>query len=126
ELVARVRYGNWTDERHLRAPVFVGLRDDIEPRECRMEEQAPVVQSQDPGVDSRDDEPESPAGAHQAFVVSAPALAGKVLRDKQSIERELFHGRAQNISVEIEGRVLRFSNLNKIYFPESGYTKRKL
>jgi bifunctional non-homologous end joining protein LigD len=125
ELVVRVKYGNWTDERRLRAPVFVGLHEDVEPKECRFEDQAPVLGKQDPHVESLPDKLERPAQP-PASMVSAPALAGKVLSDKASIERELFHGRGQTLNVEIDGRVLRFSNLNKLYFPESGYTKRNL
>lgn len=34
ELVCTVRFQSWTEEGRLRAPVFVGLRPDIEPREC--------------------------------------------------------------------------------------------
>jgi bifunctional non-homologous end joining protein LigD len=34
ELVATVKYLEWTDEGRLRAPVFVGLRRDIDPKEC--------------------------------------------------------------------------------------------
>ena len=34
ELVATVKYLEWTSEGRLRAPVFVGLRNDIDPREC--------------------------------------------------------------------------------------------
>lgn len=34
ELVCTVRFQAWTDDGRLRAPVFVGLRPDVEPREC--------------------------------------------------------------------------------------------
>jgi bifunctional non-homologous end joining protein LigD len=34
ELVATVKFLEWTEEGRLRAPVFVGLRADIEPQEC--------------------------------------------------------------------------------------------
>jgi bifunctional non-homologous end joining protein LigD len=51
---------------------------------------------------------------------------GRVLNRKAEIEKELFLGRAENVTLEIEGKPLRLSNLNKVYFPESGYTKRDL
>jgi DNA ligase D-like protein (predicted ligase) len=35
-LVAQVAFLEWTDDGRLRAPVFLGLRDDKEPRECRL------------------------------------------------------------------------------------------
>jgi bifunctional non-homologous end joining protein LigD len=32
-LVAQIAYGEWTDDRKLRQPVFLGLRDDKRPEE---------------------------------------------------------------------------------------------
>jgi bifunctional non-homologous end joining protein LigD len=34
ELVCEVKFANWTDDGRLRAPVFAGLRPDIDPTEC--------------------------------------------------------------------------------------------
>ena len=56
----------------------------------------------------------------------APPIVGKVLSTKAQIEAELFKGRADNVTLEVDGKRLRLSNLNKVYFPESGYTKRDL
>ncbi len=36
-LVARVKFTHWTQDRHLRAPILLGLRDDVAPVECRFE-----------------------------------------------------------------------------------------
>jgi len=45
EAVAEVKFQNWTDDGHLRAPVFLRLRDDIDPKEVRRVERArPVAQ----------------------------------------------------------------------------------
>jgi bifunctional non-homologous end joining protein LigD len=35
EVVAEVKFQNWTDDGHLRAPVFLRLRDDIDPKTVR-------------------------------------------------------------------------------------------
>jgi bifunctional non-homologous end joining protein LigD len=37
KLVAELKFQGWTDDHHLRAPVFLRLRDDIEPNEVRRE-----------------------------------------------------------------------------------------
>jgi bifunctional non-homologous end joining protein LigD len=110
ELVARVRFSGWTQEERLRHPVFLGLRDDKKAEECRKD--AEVA-------------PPEPA-RENPNVVRAPAIVGKVLSTKAQIETELFKGRAENVTLEIEGKRFRVSNLNKVYFPESGYTKRDL
>ena len=59
-------------------------------------------------------------------MVHAPPIVGKVLSTKAQIEAELFKGRAENATLEMDGKRFRLSNLNKVYFPESGYTKRDL
>jgi len=105
ELVARVKFGGWTQEKYLRHPVFLGLREDLKSEECKWE---------------------SEVAAAAPAVVRAPEVVGKVISAKAEIEAELFKGRAETVTIELEGKRLRFSNLNKVYFPESGFTKRDL
>ncbi len=89
EVVARVRFTEWTRERHLRAPVFLGLRGDIDPLECQ-------------------DTAETP---------SAP---------KRTYAEQIEQSRAEDLTLEVEGRRLKFTHLNKVFFPEAGLTKRDL
>jgi bifunctional non-homologous end joining protein LigD len=81
ELVCQIKFGEWTQDRRLRAPVFLGLRNDIEPRGVREE----AVE----------------AGAGQFFGSS----------EKESVR-------------QVGGHALKFTNLNKVFYPEDGYTKR--
>ena len=37
KLVAEVKFSEWTADRHLRHPVFVGLREDKKPKDCKFE-----------------------------------------------------------------------------------------
>ncbi len=106
ELVARVRFGGWTQEQQLRHPSFLGLREDASPMDCRWESEVAVTR--------------------EPRVIRAPEIVGRVLAGKAQIEAELFKGRADNVTLELDGKRLRLSNLNKIYFPGSGYTKRDL
>jgi bifunctional non-homologous end joining protein LigD len=105
-VVARVRYGGWTDEQRLRHPVFMGLREDVKAQDCRLEAAVPVAKS--------------------AVVARAPAVVGKILGTKAEIEGALFKKNLDNATVQIDGKTFRLSNLNKVYFPETGYTKRDL
>lgn len=111
ELVARVRFSGMTQEKRLRHPVFMGLRDDAKPEDCRWESE----------VATNDSTPE-----RAPSIVHAPAIVGKVLSTKAQIEAELFKGKAENAVLEIEGKRFRLSHLNKVYFPESDYRKRDL
>jgi bifunctional non-homologous end joining protein LigD len=108
-LVARVKFSGWTQEHALRHPVFIALREDASPTDCQWENEVA---------------PAAPAAAPD--VVRAPEIVGRVLNTTALIENELFKGRSENVTIELDGKRLRFSNLNKVYFPESGVTKRNL
>jgi len=43
KLVAEVEFHSWTEDGHLRAPVFLRLRDDIDPKEVRRAPAAPAA-----------------------------------------------------------------------------------
>ena len=150
QLVARVKYGNWTDGRRLRAPVFLAMRTDVSPKECTMQAAGPNEERgqeelADRSVRSAESEttrevpaePKSkrgaPAAKSRAAInlprhVKAAALATKpgekILTN--SIENEIRKGRSENLNIEIDGHVLRLTHLNKIYFPETGIRKRDL
>ncbi len=94
ELVCEVKFSNWTDDGRLRAPVFLGLRPDIDPEECQRES------SSDPGPDAAPDPPES-----------RKALLGADLAEAM---------------FTIDGHRLKFTNLNKVFYPKEGYRKRDL
>ena len=38
KIVVTVKFSEWTDEDHLRAPVFMGIRPDVDPNTVRREE----------------------------------------------------------------------------------------
>src|SRR5215472_326097 len=74
-VVARAKFSGWTQEKYLRHPVFLGLREDLKPEECKWESE--VV-----------------AAAVAPAVVRAPEVVGSVISDKAAIEAELFKGKA--------------------------------
>jgi bifunctional non-homologous end joining protein LigD len=80
-LLCEVKFSEWTQDGRLRAPVFVGLREDKAASE--------VVQESVPG------EPLFPKGRKE-------------------------------VSHVIDGKHLKFTNLDKIWFPNEGYTKRDI
>src|SRR6185295_13644668 len=42
QLVCEVRFNEWTADKKLRAPIFQGFRDDVDPEQCRLEESLPM------------------------------------------------------------------------------------
>lgn len=158
QLVARVKYGNWTDGRRLRAPVFLGLRTDVSAKECTVKAAGPhdvdggeehfAKTSTKPEIErttsaetgpKRVDRPlkSRPASTlrsakHAALAVD-PGVKRTVLPTRtdetilnKGVENEIRSGTSETLNVKIDGHVLRLTNLNKIYFPESSVRKRDL
>lgn len=136
-LVARVRFGNWTSDRHLRQPRFLGLQEDRDPKSCTFEDQAGVTTSTNEVPNNN----ESGRKNGRSRAKASPAHERKRRRTQPSsssgdptampstdrqIEQELMKGTSDNMNVEVDGRRLHFTNLNKIYFPKDGYRKRDL
>ena len=98
ELVCTVEFTEWTADGNIRHPSYKGLRADVDPKECRGAEG-----EADPRTATRRAEEEvrsrAPAGI-------APKLVPAVLT--------------------IEGREVRLSHLDKVLYPEDGYTKTDL
>jgi bifunctional non-homologous end joining protein LigD len=148
-LVARVKYGNWTDGNRLRAPVFLSLRDDLSPEACTVEAGRPdaVQRAASKGKPARPERQKNDAA-------EAPVRKSKTIADRgrpehkfdvprkinstvaaaksgeavvtQNTEEAIRKGSSEGLNVEVNGRVLRLTHLNKIYFPESGIRKRDL
>jgi len=76
ELVAQVKFANWTTDGRLRAPVYLGLRQD--------------------------------------------KAAAEAVRETA----ELFPKSAKELTLDLNGHSLKFTNLKKVFYPEEGYTKR--
>ncbi len=91
ELVCEVKFSSWTEDGRLRAPVFLGLRPDVDPTECVREASAPPEEKTMPIVRNR-----------------------------------LLSGKTEEATLTIDGQHLKFTHLNKVFFPAEGYTKRDL
>ena len=92
ELVAQVKFSNWTPDGHLRAPVFLGLREDVNPEDC-------IRESAEPGA---------------------------LPKPKKVSRKPFLSGNVEEVRVQVDGHPLKFTHLNKIFFPGEGYNKRDL
>jgi bifunctional non-homologous end joining protein LigD len=95
ELVAQIKYLEFTPDGLLRAPVFAGLRTDKDPREC-VREQAEEVS--------------------QAMRESVAKSAGPLIPKDSPVE----------LTLEVDSRSLKFTNLNKVFYPGEKIAKRDL
>ena len=148
QLVARVKYGNWTDGGRLRAPVFLAMRTDVSPKECTVQAARPNedyrgeedLANREAESKTRRVEPGEPRSKRGERLAKSRAATDSTRSGKHTasptkpgervlasgIENEIRKGSSENLNVEIDGHVLRLTHLNKIYFPESGIRKRDL
>jgi bifunctional non-homologous end joining protein LigD len=105
ELIARAKYGNWTDDAHLRVPVFLSLRKDRTPEDCTFAAATPAQTEEKPK------KPAKPRGARSS-----------ASHDPE----ELRTGTSESLDLESDGHRLHLTHLNKIYFPQVGLKKRDL
>jgi len=100
ELVCEVQYAELTADGTLRHPTYRGLRADIDPRDCTGEERRAstkeALRSAERAVSA------GPAAAAPAKQTRVPAV------------------------LEIDGHQIKLTNLEKVLFPEDGYTKADL
>jgi len=97
DLVARVKYAEWTRDGGLRAPVFLGLAPDVAPGDCRLVEKERAARS-------------------------APAAAADVLADGQAPAVR----RGALVDLTPRPGEVRLANPDKVLFPDDGITKREV
>jgi len=105
-LVCEVEFGEWTRDGRLRHPRYEGLRDDKPAAEVVRERVQPPPRS------TPSPAPAASAGADGATSLDALVAAGRKLRN--------------GVEVELEGRTLRLTNLDKLIYPRAGFTKGDL
>ena len=96
ELVAQVKFANWTDDGRLRAPVFRGLRLDVDPKNVTRE-------------------------AEETVVVPAATLPVRPPRSEATDASQLLErlsGSEDAIRLDVEGYRISLTNLNKALWPE--------
>ena len=103
ELVCEVQYAELTREGTLRHPSYRGLRADVDPLECTGEE--------------RRESTKNALRAAAKAAAASPSADGQVGKAK---------GARVPALLTIDGHSIRLTNLEKVLFPEDGYTKADL
>jgi len=129
ELVARVKYGHWTQDKKLRQPVFLGFQEDRKASDCQFDEQAAEKAAQQT---KRKPGKEAPS-VHSAAKESKSTVT--VPRGKSGpgashgdvdLESELASGKGESIITDLDGKRLSLTHLNKVLFPQPRLRKRDI
>ena len=94
ELVAHVKFTEWTDEGRLRAPVYLGLKSGLDPLEVRREAAAPLPET------TKED------------------ASGDTLEEATQVLDQLSRSR-EKLILEVAGYRISLTNLDKVLWPEA-------
>ena len=140
KVVVEVKFSEWTADGKLRQPIYLGTRDDKDPQDVGRENQS--VQKKEPAKAKIATKTGAKSRARKRVYAERkllPSVAGKVaqrgrgtgapraselarlVRSLQDIE----DGNGSGI-IEVEGRDLAVTNLNKVFFPRKKLTKGAL
>jgi bifunctional non-homologous end joining protein LigD len=127
ELVGEVAFTEWTREGILRHPTFQGLREDKRPAEVVRED--PQTPPPEAHVEAEAKRPaaqqaRNKAARKKAPVKSLPKGPKPAIQPAPEEVPAVPQGRSKKKEAEIEG--VRFTNVEKVLYPEQGVTKREL
>ncbi|NDQ56830.1 MAG: DNA ligase D [Acidipila sp.] len=122
ELVARVKYGQWTNDKKLRQPVFLGFQEDREARDCHFETQGTATAPQ--AMPQQKQTVRSPESSRVKAAGITAGAAGTSLAHAKNLEQELAEGKGEALNVELDGKKLSLTHLNKPFFPQPRLRKR--
>jgi bifunctional non-homologous end joining protein LigD len=147
EIVCEVKFQEWTAEGIMRMPIFLGVREDKDPLEVKreVEKEVKTVIKKDEktkdkisesNIKSKNSKGNSRGKTREPLKRNA-GLKSKINKEssKEKLEIQSLKGQQEievvsesikEKSVRIEGRILKLTNLEKIYWPEEGYTKGDL
>jgi len=135
EIVVEVKFNEWTADRRLRQPIFLGVRDDKNPEEVALE--PPSVQKKPARESTAAKRPPRPSVAARAKTAAKTPRAGGTRQasksaparervDTASLLEQLtaIEEKGGEASLDFgRGKTLKVSNLDKVFFPKEKYTK---
>ncbi|MGO9321165.1 MAG: DNA ligase D [Solirubrobacteraceae bacterium] len=115
-LVVEVAFANWTAGGNLRAATYEGLREDKPPEQI-MREDVDGERTNEPADDAQ------PQAATRRKRRQARAQASPTTSDGRLGPLSIRRRGATSAEATVEGRELKLSNLDKVLYPEAGFTK---
>src|SRR5581483_8085178 len=125
QLVCEVKFGEWTQDNILRQPIFLGLREDKDPKEVRREK--PVAVDHDT-IEKENAADEQKPEKHKEMPTKNPTkkAAKKATSKTPSATDNLLDDASKEQVVIVNKRELTLTNLDKIYWPDDKISKRDM
>jgi bifunctional non-homologous end joining protein LigD len=135
EVVVEVKFSEWTADRRLRQPIFLGVRDDKDPKEVGLEpvsvQKRPVRRGKIAKSRARlsiaaraKTVKKTPPRKTSRRNPSAAGTRGRIDRASLLGQLTAIEERGGDGSLDFaDGKALKVSNLDKIFFPKEKYTK---
>lgn len=95
QLVCEIHFAETTPDGVFRHPAYIGLRDDKDPKSVVVEREEPL----------------------------ADAVGAEVGKAKNREKNSLANTNMKSLAYNVKGKALTLTNLDKLYWPDAGYTK---
>lgn len=114
ELICEVKFTEWTNSGVMRHPVYKGLRKDKNPEEITPQQEKGTSSNSPLGEGGQEQNSQSEAKNQKQ---DSPLGAGGPSRTSS---------KSSSSTLEVDGIAVPVSNLEKVYWPDAGYTKYDL
>jgi bifunctional non-homologous end joining protein LigD len=126
ELVAEVKFQEWTNENILRIPIFLGMREDKNAREVRKEQ---ANNSNPPSAATEESSASEKQVKKPASKKTQPKAAATTSGRRKKVKTEISSDSLLNDTdkeqhVTVDSQELKFTNLGKLYWKNENLTKR--
>jgi bifunctional non-homologous end joining protein LigD len=134
KIIVEVKFSEWTADRRLRQPIFLGVRDDKEPKEVGVEKTSVQKKVGKGARIAKSEERQSvaararttPAKGTRATSARTTSRKSKTKINTGSLIEQLteIENKRGDATLDFgDGRTLKVSNLDKVFFPKEKYTK---
>jgi len=127
KLICEVKFQEWTHDHIMRVPIFMGLRTDKKPLEVKKEKvmETKAVKKTAPPP-KKETKIANKKTASKKSEAQERTVAAKKTFSKKSKASEWLSAEEKEKTLMVNGKSLKLTNLDKVYWKKENYTKRDL